>query len=165
MPTSLESGGASVGITTDIDGELRPGPAGSVNGGATAPDIGADEFDGVLTSANDMQATIFVDPANGGEKIAGAAFSPQAYFANNGMAAQTNVTVRYRICSDGTCSTELYNNTQTIASIAPFTTTLVTFASTSVAPGTYTIKAKAELVGDQTPGNDEITGTSPRHRR
>jgi hypothetical protein len=46
-PTQLESGGAAVGITTDIDGNVRPGPAGSVNGGASAPDIGADEFDGV----------------------------------------------------------------------------------------------------------------------
>lgn len=48
--TSLESGGATVGITTDMDGDARPGPAGSVNGGGTAPDIGADEFDGVPLS-------------------------------------------------------------------------------------------------------------------
>lgn len=47
-PTSLESGGATIaGVTTDIDGQVRPGPAGSVNGGAFAPDLGADEFDGV----------------------------------------------------------------------------------------------------------------------
>ena len=43
----LESGGAFTGITVDIDGQVRPGPAGSVNGGATAPDIGYDEFDGI----------------------------------------------------------------------------------------------------------------------
>ncbi len=47
-PTPLESGGATIsGIDFDIDGDFRPGPAGSVNGGATSPDIGADEFDGV----------------------------------------------------------------------------------------------------------------------
>lgn len=46
-PTQLESYGASVGVTFDIDGQARPGPAGSVNGGATAPDLGADEFDAV----------------------------------------------------------------------------------------------------------------------
>lgn len=40
-------GDASVGITTDFDGQVRPGPVGSVNGGALAPDMGADEFDGV----------------------------------------------------------------------------------------------------------------------
>jgi hypothetical protein len=47
-PTQLESGGIVIsGFTTDIDGQTRPGPAGSVNGGAWAPDFGADEFDGV----------------------------------------------------------------------------------------------------------------------
>ena len=47
-PTQLESGGVVIsGYTTDIDGQTRPGPAGSVNGGAWAPDFGADEFDGV----------------------------------------------------------------------------------------------------------------------
>ncbi|MBK8546787.1 MAG: hypothetical protein IPL63_05180 [Saprospiraceae bacterium] len=51
-PTQLESGGAAVGITSDFDGDLRPGPSGSVNGGATAPDLGADEFDGVPQDLN-----------------------------------------------------------------------------------------------------------------
>jgi uncharacterized repeat protein (TIGR01451 family) len=44
----LESGGAGVGVTVDIDGQTRPGPPGSVNGGGTAPDLGADEFDGTV---------------------------------------------------------------------------------------------------------------------
>ena len=50
-PTQLESGSAATGvtsITTDFDGQVRPGPAGSANGGAIAPDFGADEFDGVM---------------------------------------------------------------------------------------------------------------------
>jgi len=43
----LESGGVSgTGISTDYDGDARPGPT-SVNGGGTANDIGADEFDAV----------------------------------------------------------------------------------------------------------------------
>ena len=47
-PTQIESGGIAIaGITTDYDNDVRPGPTGSVNGGATAPDMGADEFDGV----------------------------------------------------------------------------------------------------------------------
>ena len=48
-PTQLESGGVSAAttlVTTDIDGDARPGPSGSTNGGASAPDLGADEFDG-----------------------------------------------------------------------------------------------------------------------
>ncbi len=35
-------------FTGDIDNQVRPGPTGSVNGGGTVPDIGADEFDGVI---------------------------------------------------------------------------------------------------------------------
>jgi hypothetical protein len=45
--TRLESGGLPVGgITLDYDNQTRPGPT-AVNGGGCAPDIGADEFDGV----------------------------------------------------------------------------------------------------------------------
>ncbi|MFL6256303.1 MAG: hypothetical protein ACJ74T_14960 [Pyrinomonadaceae bacterium] len=46
IATPLESGGNAVGVNEDIDGQTRPGPPGSVNGGGTAPDLGADEFDG-----------------------------------------------------------------------------------------------------------------------
>ncbi len=46
---ALESTGQTIAaVTTDIDGQTRPGPTGSVNGGALAPDLGADEFDGVI---------------------------------------------------------------------------------------------------------------------
>jgi trimeric autotransporter adhesin len=47
-PTVIESSGLPIaGINDDIDGQTRPGPAGSVNGGAGAPDLGADETDAV----------------------------------------------------------------------------------------------------------------------
>ena len=155
--TPLESGGATVGVATDIDNQVRPGPAGSTNGGATAPDIGADEFDGVPLFPNDMAATAFVDPTNGGLKPENVSFSPQASFTNVGTTTQTNVTVRYRIIANGPAT--VYNQTQVIASLAPNATTTVTFPATSLIAGAYTIKATAELVGDQSPGNDEITGT------
>lgn len=46
-PTPLESNGVSIAaVTTDYDSQVRPGPSGSVNGGGTFPDLGADEFDG-----------------------------------------------------------------------------------------------------------------------
>ncbi|WP_294676709.1 T9SS type A sorting domain-containing protein [uncultured Fluviicola sp.] len=46
-PTQIESGGeATLGIAVDFDGQVRPGPVSPVNGGSTAPDMGADEFDG-----------------------------------------------------------------------------------------------------------------------
>ncbi|MFM1963087.1 MAG: hypothetical protein RLZZ172_1932, partial [Bacteroidota bacterium] len=48
-PTQLESGGTTLAaITTDFDNDARPGPTGTVNGGALFSDIGADEFDGVM---------------------------------------------------------------------------------------------------------------------
>ncbi len=58
-PTELESGGIAIsGLNTDFDGDVRPGPAGSVNGGATAPDIGADEFDGVPAGESTFQLSV-----------------------------------------------------------------------------------------------------------
>ena len=52
-PTEIESGGVTVsGITNDYDNDLRPGPTGSLNGGGTAPDMGADEFDAVPLDAS-----------------------------------------------------------------------------------------------------------------
>jgi hypothetical protein len=48
----MESGATPIaGFVTDIDGQTRPGPIGSVNGGGLTPDIGADEFDGVVLDA------------------------------------------------------------------------------------------------------------------
>ncbi|MBK9733411.1 MAG: hypothetical protein IPO83_19330, partial [Chitinophagaceae bacterium] len=49
--SQLESGGANLaGITDDFEGTIRQGNPGyltQTNGGGTAPDIGADEFDGI----------------------------------------------------------------------------------------------------------------------
>jgi hypothetical protein len=48
ITTPLESGGINIALfNTDIDGDARPGPAGSVNGGGYNYDIGADEFDAI----------------------------------------------------------------------------------------------------------------------
>jgi hypothetical protein len=48
-PTVAESKGQTIAsVLTDIDGDTRPGPAGSANGGGLAPDIGADEIDGAM---------------------------------------------------------------------------------------------------------------------
>lgn len=45
VKSALESNGRVTSVTTDIDGNVRPGPAGSIYGGASAPDIGAHEAD------------------------------------------------------------------------------------------------------------------------
>ncbi len=63
-PTLLESKGAVIAtVLDDIDGNPRPGPTGSVNGGATAPDLGADEFDGVPASMR-INAKVFLANVN-----------------------------------------------------------------------------------------------------
>ena len=93
-PTSLESGGVAIaGITTDIDGQTRPGPAGSTNGGAFAPDLGADEFDGVYldgaapiitytnlpntTSTSNRTLSVNITDGTG---VAGGGNAPRVYF-------------------------------------------------------------------------------------
>ena len=93
-PTSLESGGVAIaGITTDIDGQTRPGPAGSTNGGAIAPDLGADEFDGVYldgaapiitytnlsNTTSTANRTLSVNITDG-TGVAGGGNSPRVYF-------------------------------------------------------------------------------------
>ncbi len=68
--------------------------------------------------------------------------------------------VRYRIVGPSPATDEVYNQTGSIASLASMATATVTFPSVTLSTGgTYTIYAKAELVGDQTPGNDQITGS------
>jgi hypothetical protein len=147
--TRLESGGAAVGVTTDIDNGAR---------NATTPDIGADEFAGLPAPANDIAAVALLVPANGSTVLTGAAFTPQARFNNNGTATQTNVTVRFRIIDSS--MVVIYNQTATIATIAPLQNVDVSFPSTSVVnPGTYTMEASAELAGDANPGNNTISGS------
>lgn len=59
--TLLESHGQNiVGINRDIDGQVRPGPTGSTNGGAIRSDIGADELDGVYL-ADVFAPTVLID--------------------------------------------------------------------------------------------------------
>ncbi|MBS1775238.1 MAG: T9SS type A sorting domain-containing protein [Bacteroidetes bacterium] len=155
----LESAGTVIpSVTIDIDGQTRPGPAGSVNGGGTAPDIGADEFDGTPLVPNDMKATAFVAPTNGGSVATSASFSPQATFTNSGINAQANIPVRYRIINSS--NLVVYNQTMSISTLASGASTTITFPSTSIAiAGNYTIKASAELSGDQMISNDTITGS------
>ncbi|MBK8150281.1 MAG: hypothetical protein IPK58_19320 [Acidobacteria bacterium] len=107
VTTPIESAGTPIaGVTTDIDNDVR---------NVTTPDIGADEGTFIAPVTNDVQATAFIDPTNGGSKLAGASFSPSASFTNNGTANQTIVPVRYRIVDAG--MTEVYNNTTTIPTL------------------------------------------------
>ncbi len=88
--TNLESAGASgTGVTLDIDGQTRPGPPGSVNGGGTANDLGADEFDG--TPVDITPPSINYTP-----------LTPTASLSNRSF---TNVTVTDNVGVNGTSGT------------------------------------------------------------
>jgi len=75
--TQLESGGqavATTGVNTDIDGDVRPGPVGSTYGGGTAPDLGADEFDGSpidLTAPNIIYTALGATCTSGDRTLTG----------------------------------------------------------------------------------------------
>ena len=122
----FESGGASVATTSvsdDFDGQTRPGPSGSVNGGATAPDIGADEFDGVplgldagITAINTSAITC------PGSAVASVTLK------NYGNNTLTSVTINWTV--NGVAQTPIN-----------WTGSLVKNATTSVNLGVYTYNA------------------------
>ncbi|MEZ5305920.1 MAG: Calx-beta domain-containing protein [Pyrinomonadaceae bacterium] len=143
-----DAGVAITGVDTDIDDELR----------VDTPDIGADEADGVVPAANDISALSIVNPADGSTRGANVAFSPSASFKNIGTNPQTSVTVRFKITDSG--SAEVYNQTETIPSIAAGEIVTVSFPSTTLPnPGLYTTEASSELSGDETPANDSTSGS------
>jgi trimeric autotransporter adhesin len=142
---------ANVGVTNDFDNKTRPGTNALF-------DIGADERDGIAQPTNDIQATAFINPINGGSKGVGVPFSPQASFTNNGSNNQTNVTVRYTILNAGLI--QVYNQTFVIPILNSETSTTVTFPNVTLSvTGNYSIIVKAELVGDVATSNDQIIGT------
>ena len=146
--TRLESGGAAVGVTDDIDAEAR---------NATTPDIGADEFAGNPPPANDIGAASILVPAPNSIVSTGTVVSPQARFVNNGSATQTNVSVQFTITGPGGYN---YTDTQTIATINPGQIVTVTFAAAPAftAVGAYTMTATV-LTADSNPANNQVTGT------
>lgn len=142
---------ANLGIVNDFAGDSRPG----LN---ALYDIGADERDGIPAIINDIQATAFINPSNGGSKAVNTSFAPQASFTNNGTAGQTNITVRYRIVDAS--SVEIYNQTAVIPILNSLASTTITFPSITIGTaGVYTIFASSELVGDTVAVNDQINGT------
>ena len=150
--TRLESGGvgtAITGVTTDIDGDPRPNGA--------APDIGADEFAGVMLPANDVAASSIVAPATGSVVVNGGSVTPQAQFENAGLAAQAGVSVQFTITGPGGYS---YADTQSIATMSPGQFVTVTFAA---APAFTTIgfynTAATVMTPDGNPSNDQVTGS------
>lgn len=82
-----------------------------------------------------------------------APIAPTVKVRNVGASTELNIPVRCRILQD---STELYNQTQTIASLSPFATQVVVFPDwTPLAAGDYTFEFTTLLPGDENPANDQ----------
>jgi hypothetical protein len=104
-PTAVESHGTTIpGLTIDYDNQTRPGPPGSVNGGATAPDIGADEVDCVPGCTADSQCTdgnvCTTDTCNIG--TATCVFTNNTVACNDGNACTTGDVCLGGVCQAGT---------------------------------------------------------------
>ncbi len=135
------------GITTDIDGDARD---------ANKPDAGADEFL-VTRFVNDLAAKSVDFPTPTQILAAGAPFSPMATFVNPGTTSYASAPVSCEIL-DG--PTVVYTGTATIAIGGYDHTAQATFAPAASLPaGSYTIRAIANLPGDQKPSNDVVTSS------
>ncbi len=155
----MESGGVTIsGISTDYDGDARPGPAGSINGGGTAVDIGADEFDGAVFPIN-MSATALVGPigtcATTGKTVV-------VRIKNNSPTTTidfsvNNVTVNADVTGpNATTFTPVVLSTDTLASGASMDVTISTTYDMSLM-GTYTFNANTLVTGDANSSDDAMS--------
>lgn len=157
LPSSLESKGTVTSVTTDYDNEVRPGPAGSVNGGGTAPDIGADEFDGIPVTL-DMGAAALLNPSTTGCYTASETlririknYAGQAIdFAINPVTLQAEVTG-----TNAMIFPQLDITSGTLGAGQTLDTTIATGYNMS-ALGLYTFKAYTVLAGDGDAANDSM---------
>ena len=157
----MESGGAIVsGVTTDMDGDARPGPVGAINGGGLSSDIGADEFDGQLFPIN-MGVQMLVSPA-GSCAISGKTVTVRIKnYANQTLDFAVNpVTVSGGVSGPNTASFgPITLNTGTIATGATQDVVFSTnYDMSSI--GTYTFDASTSVVGDANPSNDAMPSTN-----
>jgi hypothetical protein len=158
----MESGGVTIsGISTDFDGDARPGPAGSMNGGGTAVDIGADEFDGGVFPIN-MSATALVGPlgtcSSTGKtvvvRIKNNSPSATIDFSLNSVTLSADVTG-----PNATTFTPIVISTDTLAAGATMDVTISTNYDMSLM-GTYTFNANTLVVGDANTSDDAMTASN-----
>lgn len=158
----MESGGVNIsGYATDIDGDVRPGPVGSTNGGGTASDIGADEFDGALFQLN-VGALALASPsgscASTGKtvsiRIKNYASTQAIDFTQNPVVVTASVS--------GTNATTFNPVTLTTGTLAPGATLDVVMSNNydMSALGTYTFNASTILFGDANSSNDAMSATA-----
>jgi hypothetical protein len=156
----MESGGAILaGTTTDIDGDTRPGPVGSVNGGGLSSDIGADEFDGSLFQIN-MGVQMLTSPAGSCATSGKTVTFRIKNYANQTLNYSTNpVTVTASVSGPNPAyfGSIILNS----GSIAPNATQDVTFSTSydMTSFGTYTFDANTSVIGDANLSNDAMPST------
>jgi hypothetical protein len=155
VSTVLESAGVPVALfNTDFDGQPRPGPTGSINGGALNYDIGADEFDGIpsfsctLPVPGNTLSTVATPICNG----TSITLSLQNPTPGNG------VTYKWFSSADGSLYTPISGATST------------TYTTTPTAPTYYraVVSCGTTLSGTSTPifitFVNNITATTPAQR-
>ncbi|HEU4717902.1 MAG TPA: hypothetical protein VFU15_08705, partial [Bacteroidia bacterium] len=160
-PTALESRAIPVGnIVNDIDLNQRPGPVGSVNGGGTAPDIGADEFDGFPLSI-DMSAILLVRPMTSGCHGS----------ADSVVVRVKNISSQTIDFATNPCTVNAYTQgvnpqvfppvslTGTLAGLATMDVVVSTTYNMS-ATGTHTFRAYTSTTGDLVNSNDSMTAVN-----
>jgi|GEM_PF-7090266 len=129
----IESHGNTLsGYTTDYDGDTRPGPSGSVNGGGGAADIGADEFDGV---ANDN-------------------IPPAITYTPNGCHTNTDYVFTAQISDPGGVATgTLAPRVYFRKGAASYTSSQGTLVSGTTLNGVWSFTVSASAMGGLTTGN------------
>lgn len=141
--TLLESGGVVVtGFTADYDNDARPGPVGSVNGGGLAPDIGADEFDGIVAGCTGTPAT--------GTPTISAAVCGSGTFVLSSPSAPTDPGITYQ-WQESAASGGPYTN------IAGATT--ITYTTSTVTTTTYYVLIVTCTNSGISSVSPEVTGT------
>jgi hypothetical protein len=159
--SNLESRGRIIaGYTTDFENDVRPGPAGSVNGGAFAPDIGADEFDGV-PYIKDVGITALAAPSP--LSCPGSSQLVQFTLTNFGQAinlSTDNITISSSVTGPNALTfSPVILNSGTLAGGASMTIT-VSGSYNMSASGTYTFYANSVVAGDSYINNDSLPPVS-----
>jgi hypothetical protein len=161
VPSLLESHATPVAtVTNDLDLDVRPGPVGSVNGGGTAPDIGADEFDGI-PAVPDMAVVNLVAPLTGctsaSETVSFSIynsgnfpidFSATPLTLSTSVSGPNPVTFAPVIINSGTLAP---GGQQTVTTSGAYNMT---------AAGLYIFEAALTMSGDQVAGNNVMAADS-----
>jgi hypothetical protein len=160
--TPLESYAIPIsGINIDIDADTRPGPVGSVNGGGTVPDIGADEFDG-FPILIDMGVQSLLLPTTTGCKTATETVRVRVRnYSNTTINFAVNpVTVSSSVTGP---NPQVFPNLVLSSGTLPGNATLDTIVAINynmTAVGTYVFNANTSMTGEIVVSNNAIAPVS-----